>query len=114
MPELPTGCSGVSSGFQLLKSPMTLTLSAFGAHTAKFVPSRPVLRRGCAPNLSYSRWCLPSLNRYRSSFVRTVRGFFFFVSAIAASVVVARAAAAVIDVAQSAIDGFVAQHIIEG
>src|SRR5207237_2628269 len=49
---------------QLLKSPITLTASALGAQTAKYVPSGSCDR--CAPSLS-KRWpCVPSLKRCRS------------------------------------------------
>src|ERR1700704_1941406 len=48
-----------------LKSPITLTESALGAHTANEVPSGSVDR--CAPSLS-NRWlCVPSLKRWRSN-----------------------------------------------
>ena len=52
IPEEPRSVSGFSSRRQPLNSPITLTRSAFGAQTAKKVPSRPLLRSGCAP----SRW----------------------------------------------------------
>src|SRR5437867_12924095 len=70
MPDEPRACSGVASAFQLLKSPITLTASAFGAHTAKNTPVRPSgVVIGCAPNFWYTWACVPSLNRYRSKSV---------------------------------------------
>jgi len=41
MPEVARGRSGWRDGCQSLKSPMTETASAFGAQTAKRVPSMP-------------------------------------------------------------------------
>ena len=41
-PELSRGFMGCESGFQPLKSPTTEMRSAFGAHTAKYVPSPAV------------------------------------------------------------------------
>src|SRR5579864_8628967 len=49
---------------QPLKSPMTLTESALGAQTAKYVPSGSC--EGCAPIFSKRCECVPSLKRCRS------------------------------------------------
>src|SRR5438270_5927500 len=75
MPELPRGCSGWASGFQPLKSAITETRSALGAHTANAVPPGAT----CAPSLSNSRKWLPSLNRYRSSSVSRPGGSWVFI-----------------------------------
>jgi hypothetical protein len=50
MPDDPTGASGCADSFQPLKSPVTDTRSAFGAHTAKLVAGAPPTLRGCAPS----------------------------------------------------------------
>src|SRR5205807_6078236 len=75
MPELPRGCSGWASGFQPLKSAITETRSALGAHTANAMPPGAT----CAPSLSNSRKWLPSLNRYRSSSVSRPGGSWVFI-----------------------------------
>ena len=46
------------------KSPTTSTARAFGAHTAN---RHAAVRPACAPSTSWSRRCVPSLNRCRSS-----------------------------------------------
>src|SRR5918911_115435 len=66
-PPVPRGASGVRPACQSLKSPMTLTLSASGAHTATLVPCTPSTTRGWAPIFSWARSHVPSANRYRSS-----------------------------------------------
>src|SRR6476661_3990997 len=64
IPDCSRGCSWLVALSHELKSPITLTESAFGAQTAKVAPSGSAER--CAPSFSY-RWpCVPSLNRCRS------------------------------------------------
>src|SRR3990172_9058104 len=72
MPDLSLGRSACPSWLQSLKAPMTHTRSASGAHTAKYVPSTPPAVMGWAPSFSYRRRCVPSLNRYRSSWPSSV------------------------------------------
>src|SRR5487761_2650328 len=55
---------------QWLKSPMTETLSAFGAQTANCTPRWPFLSLRCAPSFSYARVWVPSASRYRSNSVK--------------------------------------------
>ncbi len=50
---------------------MTDTRAAFGAQTAKYVPSSPSLVAGCEPSFSYARSWVPSLKRWTSSSVST-------------------------------------------
>ena len=50
-----------------LKSPITATRSALGAHTAKRTPCTPSTVTTLAPSASASLKCRPSLNRCRSS-----------------------------------------------
>src|SRR5919202_2834479 len=69
MPDDWRGWSGVAAGSQLLKSPMTLTVSAFGAQTENTTPGVPSTVTTCAPSLSWIRTWVPSLNRYRSKSV---------------------------------------------
>src|SRR2546429_4618127 len=64
IPDCSRGYRPLAFLSQLLKSPITLTASALGAQTAKYVPSGSCER--CAPILS-KRWpCVPSLKRCRS------------------------------------------------
>ena len=51
---------------QSLKSPVTLTLRALGAQTAKCTPCSPSTAIGCEPSLSYSLKWLPCLSRKMS------------------------------------------------
>ena len=48
---------------QPLKSPITETPRAFGAHTAKRTPSLPSRTQWCAPNQRQARSAVPSLKR---------------------------------------------------
>src|SRR5688500_8279871 len=59
-------CMGLVRGSQPFQSPITETCAAFGAQTAKWVPSE----NAWAPSFSYSRLCVPSRNRYKSCPVR--------------------------------------------
>src|SRR6266571_9310898 len=65
IPDDPTGRRGCEPGSQPLNSPTT-EHSALGAHTAKCVPVTSAVATWCAPSLSWSRPCVPSLNRYTS------------------------------------------------
>src|SRR6267143_1169973 len=49
--------SGCRPGRHWLKSPMTETCFAFGAHTAKCVPSCPSSWVGCEPSINGLRVC---------------------------------------------------------
>src|SRR6266571_6593703 len=71
IPDDPTGRRGCEPGSQPLNSPTT-EHSALGAHTAKCVPVTSAVATWCAPSLSWSRPCVPSLNRYTSWSVRSV------------------------------------------
>jgi len=63
MPDSSFGRRTAAAGSQSLKSPITETRSASGAHTAKYAPSRPLTLMRWAPSFSY-RWVwVPSLNR---------------------------------------------------
>jgi len=46
------GSAGIAAGPRKLKSPTTLTYSAFGAQTAKWVPVDPSIVIGRAPSFS--------------------------------------------------------------
>jgi len=52
IPELPRATRGCDVVLQPLKLPMTLTVLALGAQTAKLVPASPFTLRGWAPNRS--------------------------------------------------------------
>src|SRR5919197_5609583 len=66
IPEWPRERRGCERGSHPLKSPITDTASAFGAHTAKYVPAVSPAERGWAPSRSASPAWVPSLNRYKS------------------------------------------------
>ena len=63
----PSSASACRRPSQRSKSPTIRTLRAFGAQTAKLTPSTPWCVRGCAPSTSYSRSCVPSPMRCRST-----------------------------------------------
>src|SRR3989442_9095378 len=65
IPDCSRGYRPLAFLSQLLKSPITLIASAFGAQTAKYVPSGSC--DGCAPSLSNRCPWVPSLNRCRSN-----------------------------------------------
>ena len=52
MPEPACSASGTGAVPHPSKSPMTATLAAFGAQTAKRVPALPPRVAGCAPSFS--------------------------------------------------------------
>src|SRR5215475_11907994 len=67
MPDWLRGASRCAVWSQPLKSPITDTAWAFGAHTAKYVRGVPsTAASGCAPSFSNRRRCVPSLKRCRS------------------------------------------------
>ena len=51
IPDAPRVCMACRRPSQRLNGPTTLTRPAFGAHTAKRVPSSPSRVAGCAPSL---------------------------------------------------------------
>src|SRR5690606_21345970 len=53
---------------------------AFGAQTAKYVPSWPSCVTTCAPSLSYSLKCFPLLKRYTSNSVSRLKLVLILVS----------------------------------
>src|SRR5205085_11854043 len=67
MPDFSRGLRGCESLLQPLKSPVTWTDSALGAHTENTVPGVPSTTIGCAPIFCCNRVWVPSLKRYRSS-----------------------------------------------
>ena len=52
MPDDPTGSQTLVRPSHWLKSPTTLTRSAFGAHTAKCSPATPSMVTACDPSFS--------------------------------------------------------------
>src|SRR2546423_8734143 len=75
IPDPPRDLSGWVRGPHELKSPITQAESAFGAHTAKYVPVVPPASSRWAPTLSASPACVPSLNKYRSSSATRVTSY---------------------------------------
>ena len=61
IPESATGASGWLVRSHPLKSPITETASAFGAHTANVVPATPATVRGCDPSTEARLPWVPSL-----------------------------------------------------
>src|SRR5262245_6468240 len=56
------GSRGWRAGSQALKSPITDTRRAFGAHTENRVPACPPSIRSHEPRFTYSRSCVPPWN----------------------------------------------------
>ena len=65
-PAEPRDRIGCACPSQKLKSPMTRTPRALGAHTAKDVPVTSPKLRTCAPSTRHSSSCRPSRIRCRS------------------------------------------------
>ena len=60
MPDPATGASGALDESQPFQSPITDTVSAFGAQTANVVPATPSTVPGCEPSTDARLPCVPS------------------------------------------------------